>query len=243
MAEEGNESGEDLEAMGLIGHSYDNLFSIRKRIRKINDIQIPLRSGLTTTQIGIGLLAFIFQVITLGLFVIPIFNFFTDGPPWHFVVLWVFGPPVLAAQNIVKPMPFGKSIPGTVTSLLRSVLDDRTHRRGMPIPPKRQPEDLAVAHYQREWVMFEDHLDEEDEGEKPISDLSTERRFEYFNRSSKSEEPLDFQKWWDDKAGTHLKELEEQRQRVEDTDREEIGSRRGRSAGVIIPEEMEARIK
>lgn len=229
---EGKNTEEDLEAMGLIGHSYDSLFSIRKRIRKINDLVIPFRQGLTTSQIGTGIGVFVLQVITLGIIINPLFGVFGANVPWQLTVLWLFGPPILAAQNIVKPMPHGKSIPGTVQSIMRFFLDDPIHRRGHPVAKAQQPRDISVAHYQREWVMFEQFSDD-DPTEAPVSDRVTEERFSFCNLG---DEEIDFQQWWDDKAGTHLdKEREASNSKQQDSD-DEIGARRGAATSVMEPD-------
>lgn len=227
---------EDLEALGLIGHSYDTLFSIRKRIRKINDLVIPFRQGLTTSQIGTGLGVFILQVITFGMLIVPFLGLFGAQSPWQFTVLWLLGPPILAAQNIVKPMPYGKSIPGTVQSLMRYLLDDPIHRRGLPIATPRQPYDQTLAHYQREWVAFEQFVADEP-WEVPISDRVTEERFSFCNRSLGDEE-IDFQQWWDGKAVAHLEaERDAKNTRQEDSDAE-VGARRGRATTVLMPDDF-----
>ena len=234
--EENNKAGsqgEDLEALKLIGHSYDSLFSIRKRIRKINDLTIPLRQGLTTSQIGTGLVVFVVQIILFGMFIRPLFDLFGASVPWQLLALWLLGPPVLAAQNIIKPMPYGKSIPGTVQSLLRAWLDDPIHRRGLPIATPKQPYETKVAHYQREWVPFEEYVADE-EGEAPITDRATEERISFCNRSLGDEE-IDFQKWWDDKAEEHLNLEHEANMVIEQDSEDNIGARRGTAASVIIP--------
>lgn len=227
---------EDLDALGLIGHSYDSLFSIRKRIRKINDLVIPFRQGLTTSQLGTGVGVFVLQIITFGMFVVPLLGLFGASAPWQLTVIWLFGPPVLAAQNIVKPMPYGKSIPGTVQSIIRYYLDDPVHRRGLPIATPKQPYGTTLVHYQREWVGFEEFVGEEP-WEEPISDRSTEERISFCNRAFTQEE-IDFQKWWDDKAIKHLEiEREAKDVRRDDTD-EEIGARRGRATTVLEPDDF-----
>ena len=227
---------EDPEALGLIGHSYDSLFSIRKRIRKINDLVIPFRQGLTTAQIGTGFGVFVLQIITFGMLVVPVIGLFGERPPWQLTILWLFGPPILAAQNIVKPMPYGKSIPGTVQSMLRFYLDDPVHRRGLPIATPKQPYEETVAHYQREWVGFEEYVGDEP-WEAPISDRTTEERISFCNHSL-GEEEIDFQKWWDDKAVEHLQaEQDAKAVKQEDSDAE-IGARRGRAATVLMPDDI-----
>lgn len=228
---------EDYEALGLIGHSYDSLFSIRKRIRKINDLVIPFRGGLTTTQIGTGVGVFFLQVLTLGLVVNPLFNLFGGSVPGVFTLAWLFVPPILAGQNIVKPMPYGKSIPGTVQSIIRGVLDDRVHRRGLPVATPRQPHASKIVHYMREWVMFEQYA-EGDPLEAPITDRATEARIRLDNRILQDRESVDLQSWWDSKAADHLnKEIEASNTIKQDSD-DEIGARRGAAKSVIEPEQL-----
>lgn len=232
---------EDLEALGLIGHSYDSLFSIRKRIRKINDLTIPFRQGLTANQIGTGLGVFVLQVITFGMIIVPLVGIFGGRPPWQFTMLWLLAPPILAAQNIVKPMPYGKSISGAVQSLLRYLLDDPIHRRGLPIATPKQPYEVSVVHYLREWVGFEPYVGDEP-WEAPISDRATEGRFSFCNRSLGDEE-IDFQKWWDDKAVQHLDQEQEALNTTQKHSDDEIGVRRGRATSVLEPDafsDMEA---
>lgn len=226
--------GEDLEALGLIGHSYDSLFAVRKRIRKVNDLVIPFRQGLTTTQIGTGFAVLVIQIITFGMLVQPFLGLFGTQAPWQLTVAWILGPPVLAAQNIIKPMPYGKSIPGTVNSMVRYYLDDPIHRRGLPIATPKQPYDKTLVHYQREWVGFAEYVEHEP-WEAPISDRETEERFSFCNRSLGDEE-IDFQQWWDDKAARHLdQEREASNIKKQDSD-DEIGARRGAPIGVIGPD-------
>lgn len=227
---------EDLEALGLIGHSYDSLFSIRKRIRKINDLVIPFRQGLTTNQIGTGLGVFVLQIITYGMLVVPLFGLFGARPPWQLLVLWLFAPPVFAAQNIVKPMPYGKSIPGTVQSMMRYFLDDPIHRRGLPIATPAQPYDETLVHYQREWVAFEQYVADEP-WEAPISDRVTEERISFCNRSLGDEE-IDFQKWWDGKAVQHLEAERDARNTKQEKSDAEVGARRGRATTVLMPDDI-----
>lgn len=228
---------EDLEDLGLIGHSYDTLFSIRKRIRKINDLVIPFRKGLTHSQIGTGLAVFVIQIITFGMLVVPFIGLFGGAnAPWQLTATWILVPPVLAAQNIVKPMPHGKSIPGTVQSLLRFLLDDPIHRRGLPIATPKQPYREKVVHYQREWVAFEEYV-EQDPWEAPISDRVTEERFSFCNHSLGDEE-IDFQKWWDDKAAENLeRERTASNAKQKDSD-DEIGARRGAAISVLEPDDF-----
>lgn len=222
------DSAEYLESSGLIGHSYDALFSIRKRIRSVSDLQIPLRGGVTNAQIGISLVTLIFQVLTLGLILAPTLHLLRIDAPWWLPVLWLFGPVVFMAQRIVKPMPYGKGIPDTVISWVRYLLDDPVHRRGKPVSRPQQPADISVAHYEREWVMFDDYADvESNPAEAPVSDEATERRFK--------PAPANFSDWWTGRAVANAQEAQAERNKRAVKEREEIGSRRGAAARAIIP--------
>lgn len=235
MSESGRKD-EDLDAMGLIGHSYDSFFSIRKRIRRINDLTIPFRQGLTNSQIGTALAVFIFQIVTYGVIIVPLVGLVADNPPWQLMVTWLFVPPVLAAQNIVKPMPYGKSIPGTIQSILRFFLDDPIHRRGLPIATPRQPYKEKVVHYQREWEAFDEYV-EDTPANAAISDRVTEERFAADNGLFGGEE-IDFQTWWDDKAAENLeRERLASLQKKKDSD-DEVGARRGPATSVLEPDDF-----
>lgn len=231
-----SKAAEDLENLGLIGHSYDSLFSIRKRIRKVSDIVIPLRAGLTYSQIGIAVLVLVVQLVTYRMLVIPVFAIF-DGarPPWQLLVIWVVGPTILAAQNIIKPFPYGKSIPGTVASLVRYWLDDPVHRRGMPIRTPKQPYDVEVVHFQREWVPFEEYVDDEP-WEEAVSDRVTEEHISFCNRTLEEGAVIDLQEWWDAKAAEHLEQERLASVATQEEDAEEIGARRGQATRVIVPD-------
>lgn len=167
--------GEDLDALGLIAHSYDSLFSIRKRLRAINDIALPTRRGILTTQIGMGIFTLIAQFITYGLILLPLMRLFNIAPsPW--VLLgWVVIPTVLVAQRVAKPMAYNKSIAEAMASRLRRLLDDEVHRRGTPIPNRPFAPEERVVHYQREWVMYPDYA-ADTPGEEDITTPEIEAR-------------------------------------------------------------------
>lgn len=223
-------SDEDLESQGMIAHSYDSLFSIRKIIRKINDIQIPVKHGLATNQIGAFILGFVVSIVLYGLIVVPMLNLFgIDRSVW-ITIGCLFGPPFLLAQRIAKPMAYGKTIGGTMSSLLRYLLDDRVHRRGLPVPTPRQPIDLPVQHYQRTWVMAEE-LAHDEPAEQDWSDDVTEGRL--------AGEVVPLQPWLDQQVKQHL--LEEQthtRKRESDADLK-ANFKRGRAATVIMPPDLD----
>jgi fluoride ion exporter CrcB/FEX len=221
---------QDLESQGLIAHSYDSLFSIRKIIRKINDIQIPVKHGLATNQIGAFILGFVVSVILYGLIVVPLLNLLgVDRNAW-ITIGCLFGPPFLLAQRIAKPMAYGKTIGGTTSSWLRYLLDDRVHRRGLPIPTPRQPVDIPVQHYQRSWVLFQEFA-QDHSAEQDWSDEVTEERL------AGSVVPL--QSWLDTRAKLHL-EAEQSTARKRESDADlKANFKRGRAASVVMHEEID----
>ena len=214
----------DLEAQGLTCQSYDALFSIRKRVRKINDLTIPTRRGVGTNQIGAFLVTFIASVITYGLIVLPVMNLVGFGPNGWVMVGWVFGLPVLAAQRIAKPMAHGKTISGSLHSLMRWHLDDRVHQRGLPVPAPKRPCDEKVLHYQREWVMSSPHA-EDTPGEEDYSDRDTELRIDA--------NVVDLQPWYDSKARAHAAEEQEKAAARDTAEDVKAYYRRGHAATVI----------
>lgn len=222
---------EDLVALGLVANSYDALFQVRKRIRKINDITLPVRAGLATNQIGVGILVFIIAVITYGFIGLPIMGLLGIDPGWQILVLWLLVPPVLAGQRIAKPMQYGKSIGGTITSWMRFHLDDPVHRRGVPIPTPKQPADIPVLHHQREWVMAED-LAGYVPGEGDYSDADTERRMSKVP-------PIELQGWYDQKAIEHIKGERSDSDKKDKDNMSQVSFRRGGTATVLIPEDKE----
>lgn len=215
---------EDLNALGLIAHSYDSLFSVRKRVRKINDIHLPTRRGIGTNQIGAWIFTFLLAVITFGLLVVPFTDLLGITRPWWLNIGWIFGIPTLAAQRVAKPMPYGKSIPGTMHSLTRFYLDDRVHRRGLPVPTPPQPREGQVLHYQREWVMSDPYA-QMVPGEGDYSDEETEGRI--------GAQVLDLQPWYDEKARQHLIEEKVRKTAKDDADDVDAHFRRGRAATVF----------
>lgn len=222
---------EDLEAKGLIAHSYDALFSIRKRIRKINDLAIPVRRGLGTDQIGVFVLLFVVCVILYGLVLAPAMTLLgIQKTPW-FLFLWLIGPPALAAQQITKPLKYGKSIAGTINSKMRFYLDDRIHRRGLPVPPHDAPVNIPVAHYERSWVAGED-LAAVKPGEVDWTDHITENRM--------AGAPVNLETWMDTRqAENRAAEIVAATARRATVDRT-VHYRRGSSATVLLPEQQGA---
>lgn len=142
---------EDLEAEGLIAYSYTNVFKIKKRMRRIQDIVIPLREGISVEQFMTFFGALAVMGILYGIFVSPIVTILHAELGWQFFLFWYLAPAVLASQRISKPMPNSKTIPGALGSWMRSKLDDPVHRRGVPLP--RRPREGKSMHFQREFTL------------------------------------------------------------------------------------------
>lgn len=187
----------DVDAEGLFGTSYDSFFAIDKRVRKIQDLYVPTRSGLSVNQIItffiVLFVSFLFQVLILG----QIMNLLGIPGHWLLFLLVVFGPPVLCAWRVTKPMPSNKSIPGTVQSLLMYYLDDPVHRRGRPVKDLPRPREEFVQHYQRDWTVNQEFAAEVP-GEGDWTDDDTEN---LFNRASGH---VNLQEWMDRKAIEHF---------------------------------------
>ena len=129
---------EELVENGLMGESYDQITRIRTRIRKINDIEMPVRGGIAPEQFGVGLVVFFISAIVFALIVRPLFSLFGISPHWLVTVTLLFAPPLLAAQRVIKPMRYEKSIPSSMKSWWRYVTDENTHARGLPHPARPQ---------------------------------------------------------------------------------------------------------
>lgn len=210
----------------MIAHSYDSLFSIRKIIRKINDIQIPVKHGLATDQIGAFIVVFVASLVVFGVVVVPLLGLLGVRQTPLITAVCLLGPPVLAAQRIAKPMGYGKTIGGTMSSWARYTLDDRVHRRGQPIPTPPRPMDVPVQHYQRSWVMYADFVDDEP-GEQDWSDPITEYRLDG--------EVIALQPWLDEEAREHLVEERTQRRKQDEDADVKANFKRGRAASVYMP--------
>jgi hypothetical protein len=144
-----SEEHESLEQRGLIAHSYSNFFKIRKRMRKIQDITLPFRRGLGIEQFVTFILALLGLLLIYGTIIAPLFALTDASPGWRFYLLYFLVPSVLLAMRVGKPMKSGKSIPGTVRSWLRKLLDDPVHRRGVPL--RRRPSTAPRIHFLRTW--------------------------------------------------------------------------------------------
>lgn len=188
----------DLEEEGLYGSSYDSFFAIDKRVRKIQDLYIPTRSGLPVNQI---ITFFVVLVFALFLQVFIVGQFFSlVGWNEPAIVFWgiLLGIPILASWRVSKPFPSAKSIPGTLRSAVTYLLDDPVHRRGRPIKTNRRPLDEFVQHYQRDWTVSQEFA-AEIPGEGDWTDDETEN---LFNRSAS--ERVNLQQWMDSKAIDHF---------------------------------------
>lgn len=218
---------EDLEAQGLLAHSYDSLFSVRKRLRKINDLTLPTRRGLGTSQIGAFMVVFIFSVITYGLFLVPALGLLHIDRDPRILLAWVLIPSFLVAQRIAKPMEFGKTIPGTINSFLRFHLDDPLHRRGLPVPTPTLPPEHRAIHYQRTWEMAAPYAAIEP-SETDWSDLVTEHRL----AGEAALEP-----WLDDQAKASAAREQIERENRSTRTAQAVYYRRGQAASVLMPDD------
>lgn len=144
------EDKENLEEEGLVAYSYTGFFNIRRRIRRINDIVVPLREGLGVDQFIAILVGLVLAGIGYGLFVSPLVSIFQIQLNFMFFVLWFLTPAFIAGQRISKPMPHGKTISGFVASKVRALMDDPVHRRGVPQP--RRAKQGKAFHFQREFA-------------------------------------------------------------------------------------------
>lgn len=152
------DEGENIEAQGLVGYSYDHLLAIRKRIRKISELTIPIRGGLTYAQAGTALITFVVMFFVYAVVALPIMVVTNTSPPGRLGVLitLLFVPPVLVAQRMITPMPDGKTIGGWVRSWTRFTFDDKVYRRGRPIDTPRTHRTGRVHHYLKTWEPAEE---------------------------------------------------------------------------------------
>lgn len=224
----------DLEAAGLIADSYDALFAIRKRIRSFDDLQLPFRDGVTSAQVGTFVLVLILSGLSLGLVGLPLMRAL-GLDHWLFILGWLFAPPVLASQRVLRPMAHQKSIPETISSWVRAMLDDPVHRRGRGIKTPSQPWDESVPHYQREWLMYPEYAAmEPGASEEDLTDTLTEAEFEAGG------EVVDLQMWWDRRSAEQAVEAAEAKKQTVDEAEEDVSFRRGTAASVLIPDLDEA---
>lgn len=214
----------DLEAEGLYGTSYDSFFAIEKRVRKVQDLHIPTRAGLSTNQIAtffiVLVFSFLFQVFIFG----QLMSLLGIPGHWLLFTLVVFGPPLLSAWRVTKPMPSGKTIPGTVRSIVMYYLDDPVHRRGSPIKESKRPHDEFVQHYIRDWTVNQEFA-AEIPGEGDWTDDETELLF------SRASGTVNLQTWLDRKAIEHF-ESEEQEKQASTSKDITVHDRRGAAATV-----------
>lgn len=219
---------EDLTAEGLVAHSYTGFFKIRKRIRRFQDLVIPLREGLGVDQLVTFLLGLIVMGILYGLFVSPLVGILNLKLTFAFFLVWFLGPAILAAQQISKPMPSGKTISGFVASSIRSMMDDPVHRRGVPLASK--PREGKVFHYQREFVT---HPTFAADALTPVPDAADDAGLFY------SGDPVDLEDFMANRASIHS-----ERQQVKEMaarEQEQVATRKfllAPRAQVIMDDEM-----
>ena len=220
----------DYVAEGLIAESYDSLFAIRKRLRSIDQFQLPVRDGVTGAQIVTFSLVLIVQVLTLALVGLPLLRFLALDH-WILILLWLVGPPILASQRVLKPMAHQKSISGALRSWLRAILDDPVHRRGRGIKTPPQPWDMSIPHYQREWVMYPEFA-ALDVSERDITDTKTEALIGFGD-------VIDLQTWWDQRSHAQALDADATTTEIVKQRSDAVGSGRRRVPTVFMPESEE----
>lgn len=183
----------DLEKEGLIGVSYDSFFKIDKRVRKVQDLHLPTRAGISVNQIATFFIVLLFSFLFYALIIVQVTDLFGISVHWFVTVLLIVAPPLLCAWRVSLPMPSGKSIPGTARSLLTYYLDDPVHRRGRPIKTDPRPPDEFVQHYMRDWTVSEEFAAEVP-GEGDWTDDDTEKLF------VRCTGHINLQEWIDQKA-------------------------------------------
>lgn len=193
MSELADSKDDDLEDRGLVGHSYDGFFKIDKRLRKIEGMHLPGRSGVSVTQIQTFALVFVVWFFVFVLLIDPILELIGISVTGFVFLGVLIAPPALCSWRVIRPMPFGKSIPSTIRSILMYYLDDKEHARGRPVKTPRRPDDEYVLHYQRDWAVAQEFAPEV-AGEGDWTDYSTEA----FRTSG--QENVQLQEWMDEKA-------------------------------------------
>lgn len=184
---------EDLDKEGLVGVSYDSFFKIDKRVRKVQDLHLPTRAGISVNQIATFFIALFFSFLFYALVIVQLTSIFGISIHWFVALLLLFVPPLLCAWRVSLPMPSGKSIPGTARSLLTYYLDDPVHRRGRPIKTDPRPHDEFVQHYMRDWTVSQEFAGEIP-GEGDWTDDATEKLF------IRCSGHVDLQGWMNEKA-------------------------------------------
>ena len=173
----------------IVVENFTDVSKISKRVRKVNDIVIPLRRGLGQDQIIAGFFALILTAIVFFSLVRPILSLFSFSPSWAFYVAFFLLPVILVGQKVGAPMPNGKTISGFVTSLVRFYVDDPVHRRG--VPQAKAPTRGRRLHYAREWVPSDGYAPS-----AAVSTSAADSEFTYTGRA-------DLQTWMAERSVAH----------------------------------------
>lgn len=219
-------SDEELVSQGLMGESYDSIRQVRTRVRQIGDIAVPLRGGLAPAQFGVGLLVMFASILVFALIIRPAFALFGVQPHWLITATVILGPPILAAQRIIKPMRHGKSISSAAVSWWRYITDEPVHARGLPTPKREQDSiEGATLVYQRTWVPEEGLFGPD------TTDARSERLLDGYIP--------DLEGWVKERAIAHR--IEHDKRREEDRHQTaRATTTRSRGKSVIIDKEMAA---
>lgn len=148
-----------------VGESYTEAFKIRKVMYRIQDMDLPFRRGIRTEQFITFFVVLIILFILWAIVVSPLLGAAGISLPWTFIALYFLIPPFLLSSRMGKPMPYQKSIQGTIISFLRDFLDDKWHCRGMPHKGEIEPE--YEGNYMRTWTVDPKYVGLESDREQP----------------------------------------------------------------------------
>lgn len=134
-----------------MGTSYTEAFNIRKVMYRLQDIDLPFKRGIPVEQFVTFIMVFFLMFVINNIVLASILNIIGIQMPWTFWLVLYVAPPIMASIRIGKPMPHKKSIGGTMSSVLRSALDDDWDCRGMPYG--KEPNTGLQGVYLRTWTV------------------------------------------------------------------------------------------
>jgi hypothetical protein len=138
---------------------YTEAFVVRKTIRRLGRVHIPLREGLLVSDVKVFGTTLIIWLFVFGLVINSLVTAVgtvlglgrLSGIPYLLVLLT---PPLVATFASRTPVRHRMTITGLVRTGVRQLLDDPVHRRGVPVRPDPTP----VAYRIVVWTPDEDRL-------------------------------------------------------------------------------------
>lgn len=117
---------------------YTEAFKVRRAMRKIGKAHIPLKEGLFVDDLKVFGISLVCWIFGYNLVLRPPLKFLLGlvgaGPPVGVPYLMlVFLPPILAVAMSRRPLRHGLLLFGLVRAVLRDLLDDPVHRKGVPV--------------------------------------------------------------------------------------------------------------